>query len=220
MKIQILTLYTSNLKNQFIFYRDTLGFEVLEESHSSFTLKTGHTKLTFVSSENATPYHFAFNIPAYQEDAALTWLKSKVDVLTEGGLEIMDFDDWQAKAVYFYDADNNIVEVISRRRIESDVQEPFTIDSVLSISEIGLVTDEIEPIYQKLNDLGIEIFDGNMYRFCAAGNDNGLFIIINPKVKNWFPTDEKAFYSPFEVVTELRGVSYNLKYIKNNLQIA
>ncbi len=88
----------------------------------------------------------------------------------------------------------------------------------MCISKIGLVTDEIEPIFQKLNPLGIEIFDGNMQRFCAAGDDNGLFIIINPNVKDWFPTGEKAHHSPFEVDIAVKEKQHRLKYLKNSLQ--
>ena len=219
MKIQALTLYTSNLKNQLSFYEDTLGFEVLEKTSSSFTLIAGSSRLTFISSESATPYHFAFNIPAHQEGAALTWLKERVAIIKYEELEIQEFSDWDARAVYFYDADNNIVEFIARRRIAEQIPEPFTAQSILNISEIGLVADDIESIYKKLNALGVEIFDGNMHRFCAAGDDNGLFIIINPNVKNWFPKDEKAYYSPFEVKIEIGGISYDLKYEKNDLQL-
>ena len=219
MKIQALTLYTSNLKSQLTFYKDTLGFVVLEKNDSNFTLKTGSSRLTFISNENATPYHFAFNIPAYHEQEALNWLKQRVSIIKDKDLEIMEFEDWRAKAVYFYDADHNIVEFISRQKITTEVPLPFTIQSVLSISEIGLVTDNIEPVYQKLDSLGVDVFDGNMHRFCAAGDDNGLFIIINPNVKNWFPTDEKAFYSPFEIEIEIERNYYDLKYKKNDLQL-
>lgn len=218
MKIQALTLYTSQLETQLSFYKDTLRFQILESTESSFTLSIGRSQLQFIKSKNTTPYHFAFNIPANQEDAALSWLEQRVNIIKYGELEIIDFEDWQAKAVYFYDACNNLVEFISRRRIQSEIPEPFTIDSVLSISEIGLVTDEIEAVYQKLNSTGIEIFDGNMHRFCAAGDDHGLFIIINPTVKNWFPTGEKAYYSPFEVDIEVEEKRHRLQYTKNSFQ--
>jgi catechol-2,3-dioxygenase len=219
MKIQTLTLYTSSLKNQLSFYRDTLGFEVLETNDSNFTLKTGSTRLTFISSENATPYHFAFNIPAYHEQEALNWLKQRVSIIKDEDLEIMEFEDWQAKAVYFYDADHNIVEFISRQKITTEVPLPFTIQSVLSISEIGLVTDNIEPVYQKLDSLGVDVFDGNMHRFCAAGDDSGLFIIIDPNLKKWFPTGEKAYYSPFVIEIEIGENAHRLNYKKNELQL-
>lgn len=219
MKIQALTLYTSNLVNQLGFYKDTLGIEVVEKSVSSFTLKIGASHLQFIANENTTPYHFAFNIPAHQETAALNWLKDRVEVLKYDDSEIQEFSNWNAKAVYFYDAEKNIVEFISRRRILDEVPEPFTAKSVLSISEIGLVTDTIEPVYQKLNAQGVEVFDGNMHRFCAAGDDHGLFIIINPKAKKWFPTNEKAYHSPFEIEVEFEERIQKMKYEKNDLQL-
>jgi hypothetical protein len=57
-----------------------------------------------------------------------------------------------------------------------------------------------------------------MHRFCAAGDDHGLFIIINPTVKNWFPTGEKAYYSPFEVDIEVEEKRHRLQYTKNSFQ--
>jgi hypothetical protein len=42
---------------------------------------------------------------------------------------------------------------------------------------------------------GIPIFDGDFSSFCAVGNDEGLFILINKNEKKWFPTNDVAYTS-------------------------
>jgi hypothetical protein len=37
-------------------------------------------------------------------------------------------------------------------------------------------------------------------------------------VKNWFPTGEKAYYSPFEVDIEVEEKRHRLQYTKNSFQ--
>ena len=59
-----------------------------------------------------------------------------------------------------------------------------------------------------------------MKRFCAVGNHNGLFIIVNPKLKNWFPTNDIAHYSPFTIHAEINQCAYALKYTRNSLEIS
>jgi hypothetical protein len=41
----------------------------------------------------------------------------------------------------------------------------------------------------------IPIFDGDFSSFCALGNDEGLFILIDKNKKKWFPTNDVAHAS-------------------------
>jgi hypothetical protein len=169
--------------------------------------------LTFVFKANVTPYHFAFNIPANREVDALIWLKKRVQILPFGHEEIINFKSWNANAIYFYDKDRNIVEFISRKNLDIPNKKPFSSGSILNISEIGLATTRIEKIYQELNRMQrIEIFDGNFKRFCAAGNDEGMFILVNHKIKKWFPTNDEVFVSDFGI----RG-DYNFEFVNGRI---
>lgn len=204
---------------QLRFYKTTLGFKVLESNSNSFSFQAGATVLEFVQNDSFKPYHFAFNIPSYQEHEALEWLKQRVSILKDGGSEIADFSGWDAKAMYFYDADKNIVEFISRRRISEQRELPFSSNSVLSLSELGLVTDDIPSVYEQLEPLGLPIFDGNMHRFCAIGDDEGLFITVNPNEKKWFPTDEEIHYTEFEVSVNTDNRERSLAYSNNQIDL-
>ena len=198
MKIKEVILFTNNIQKQRQFYKSVLGFEQLEDSSEKISFKAGESVLTFQYKESFKPSHMAFNIPSNAIYDALIWLRNRTEVLDCEGEKIADFSNWNAKAIYFNDADNNIMELIARERIDVESDVAFTPRSILSISEMAIVTEDIESIYNSINQIKpIDIFDGNFTRFCALGNDEGLFIIVDKNKKNWYPTNEEAFTSEF-----------------------
>ncbi len=115
MKIKELILYTNNLKAQVHFYSKILEFTRVKTCAECSSFKIGESILTFKYNEKSTPYHIAFNIPSNIDEGALNWLKQRVELLPFDGEELVDFRSWNAKAMYFYDADSNIIEFISRK---------------------------------------------------------------------------------------------------------
>ncbi len=200
MKIEKLALHSNNFPAQFQFYVETLGLELVEKNENSFSLRIGNSMLTFKKSATKCYYHFAFNIPPFQIMEAMEWAQRRVDLLKHEGETILDFPNWNAKAFYFFDADHNIVEFIDRRNIEIKTNNAFSAKNILEISEIGLPVDNIKEAFQKLNlQTGIKKYSGNLETFCAAGDEHGLFIIVNQKTKNWLPTNLPAKAFPFEL---------------------
>ncbi len=199
MKIKEVILFTNNIQNQKQFYKDTLCFELLCDSKEKVSFKTGTSILSFVSVETpVNPSHFAFNIPSNQAEDALKWLQERVEVLPSGDDLISDFVDWNAKAIYFYDNDRNIVEFIARKNLEINSNVAFSSKSVVSISEMAIAVNTIKTIYRSINHIKhISIYSGDLNRFCALGNDEGLFILVNKAIKGWHPTKEEAFTSNF-----------------------
>jgi len=219
MQIVSIKLYTTQLEKQKDFYSKQLGFPVVNSSDNYFECRAGDSVFRMVQAEEATPYHFAFNIPHNQTEEALAWLKSKVDILPYKGDELVDFDAWNAQAMYFHDVDGNIVEFIGRRDIEVEEELPFSAQSILNISEIGLAVGDIRPAYDLIKQqLDIPLYDGSMESFCAAGSPNGLFIIINKNKKEWIPTDLKADSSPFRVLVEKEGQQTIFNFEAGELQ--
>ncbi|QCX38654.1 VOC family protein [Aureibaculum algae] len=213
MLIKELQLYSSNLKAQADFYIKVLGVTCIARNDQYVSLQMGNSILTIVYKPEAKPYHFAITIPAHKEVEALAWLKARVVIEQEGSNEIIDFTAWNAKAMYFYDPDKNIVELIARNNLKNTVPEPFDTSQFLEISEIGVPTVTIEKVYTQLNAVtGIQIYDGSFDRFCAIGDERGLFICINPKVKDWFPTNDKAFASAFEIMVVEHQKTYRMQY--------
>lgn len=221
MQIKELKIYTVKLEAQKVFYRDILGLVVLKNSTNWISFRVGRSVLKIEQRENATPYHFAINIPANQEIEALKWLKAKVDIVKDGDNEIQDFDFWNAKAIYFYDADNNIVEFIARKNLNNASELPFNQNSLLEISEIGMPTLDIEEKFKVLNEgLGLEVFSGSFERFCAIGGETGLFICINRREKDWYPKNDKALPSDFSVRYEANSMKYSIDFKQDKLTIS
>jgi len=219
MKIKHLKLYSSNLHQQVSFYGETLGLHVLEQSEDSAVIAMGETCLNLIESKEATPYHFAINIPCNQEIQALNWVTNRVEVLKDGDAEIQDFENWNAKAIYFYDRDKNIVELIVRKNLENSSDKPFGSDSLIAVSEIGLPVKDIGTVYQVLRQkAGLNIYDGDLERFCAVGDEHGLFICVNYEIKDWFPTGDKAFASDFEIEFEENNKTYYLTFRDENIR--
>lgn len=217
MQIKELKIYSSDLKAQKEFYTNLLGLKLVEEEINLISIQIGTTLLKIQYKAETTPYHFAINIPANKDFEALVWLKSKVTILKDGVNEIQDFDFWNAKAVYFYDADRNIVELIARKNLQNSSDEIFDVNSFLNISEIGIPTFDIEREFKVLNNhTGIEVFDGGFERFCAIGDEHGLFICINKKEKDWYPTNEKAYSSDFEIQFIEKGNEHHFQF-KNSV---
>jgi catechol-2,3-dioxygenase len=196
MEITKLQLYTNQLQELKIFYVMVLGFELQNENEAAFTVKAGSSLLEFRwnhPNENTNPsYHFAFNIPANQIEDAQRWLYSRsVPLLRHEDDDILDFPHWNAKALYFLDPSNNIVEFIARQDLNNDSHAPFSAQSICSVSEIGLPVPNLpsmhEQVKQKLN-LPIYSSVGNTTNFCPMGTPEGLFIIVRTE-RTWLPTE-------------------------------
>ena len=214
MNIKELTLYTKDLERQKEFYTRTLFLPIYKEFKDTVEFKVGTSILKFVFKKDATPYHYAINIPSNQETEALQWLKNHLDVLKYNNDEIIDFKSWNAKSMYFYDNDKNIVEFIARRNLKIISSNIFSSKSFIEISEIGAPTDDIEFNYNFWNkNYALEIYDGNIEVFCAIGNERGLFIVINKNKKDWLPSGDKAYASDFKVKLEMNSTEAEIEFV-------
>lgn len=221
MIIQELTLFTSQLEKQKVFYHNTLGLHLIDEKDDSFKIKIGGSYLNFQYKKETTPYHFALNIPANKGLEALSWLKARVSIQKLAGEELVDFKDWNAKSIYFYDEDKNIVELISRKNLGWFTHQSFDQKQVMSISEIGIATSSVMTIYTYLNHVfGLDIYDGSPNRFCAIGNEQGMFIVINNQVKGWIPNNDKAFSSPFMVSIKTPKGKFSFQFEKEEISLS
>ncbi|MBZ9730514.1 VOC family protein [Salegentibacter sp. JZCK2] len=220
MKIHKLQIYTDNIKQQLRFYRDKLNLEITDYADDYFEVETGYSTIKFQRRENATAYHIAFHIPDNQHELALEWVKERSPVLHGNGQEIVDFLAWNAKSLYFYDEDKNIIEFISRESFSKPETTLFSENSILGISEVGLVTENITEKFEFLkSNFQLEKYDGDFERFCAIGDDAGLLITINQKLKDWFPTDDKAYKSEFKIEFTHQGEKHSLIFENDKLKV-
>lgn len=212
MLIQRLEIYSSNLKAQRHFYQAVLGFPLIEDSPDRFAIQVGASEMHIVEREGCAPIHFAFNIPSNQIQEAFDWLSARTPILESEGDQIHQFENWDAEAIYFYDADGNIGELIARHKLEQESAAPFGVESMLSVSEIAHGSSGIQGEIQLLKGSGLEIHSGGPERFCSVGTESGLFILVNTDAKGtWFPTSDPVLPANFHVTiqggTELQSYS-------------
>ncbi len=220
MILEELKLYTSHLQAQWDFYTGVLGFEGQKANSHSFSLRAGATRLAFEYREGNSYYHFAFNIPPYQYEQALQWLKVRAPILRDEDTELIDFSNWNAYAMYFHDPAGNIVEFIARRDLEHRAVAPFSASGILSVSEIGLPVRTVRESFELLHrQSGLPFYSGNYDNFCAAGDPHGLFIIVDPRNKEWYPTGRPARSFPLEAIFREQGRSYTLELEEEHLSI-
>lgn len=204
MQIAEVQLATMHLAAQKAFYRDVLELPLVAETLTAFTVQAGASALTFVETAAPLPsiYHVAFNIPENQLAAAKVWLTQRVPLLQNGDSDEWVFPDWNAHTVYYLDADGNILEAIARHNLPTASTQPFTAQSFLSISEIGLATLDVRAFCQQLHtDLGVERWRGNETNFAAVGDEEGLFIVaVNGRP--WNGNEAPAHPLPTTVVLQ------------------
>ena len=220
MKIERLKIGSTELEDQLHFYRNILGLEILHQDDNSFEVRAGYSTLEFHLQNDATPYHIAFHIPAYGEELALRWLKDRTSILQDEGKEIVDFPNWNARSVYFHDAGKNILEFISRRHCFPAETDAFTTEAIVGISEIGLATSDVRKVFDFLNsNFQLQKFTGDHEVFCATGDDEGLFIVIDKNKKDWFPSGDEAFASDFEIQISTVGRTATMAFKNDTLKL-
>ena len=213
MNFEKITIYSKNLTAQKAFYTKKLGFKLVAEKSNSFILEIGKTNLQFIEKQDATNYHYAFNIPSNQGAEALAWLQERVETLDWNGETLVDFSDWNAEAMYFYDKDDNIVEFIARKNLNISIEAKFDANQVLGVSEMGVPTENVRGVYDRIHQyFPIEKYSGDLSRFAAMGDEHGLFIVIDNRQKKWIPREDEAYFSPFEVCLKHQDEYFELKY--------
>ncbi len=218
MRINQLHIYSQNLKTQREFYEDVLELPVEHLSENLLKIKIGFSELLIEEKQDATPYHIAFHIPPRQEKEALKWLKKRVEIQDFKGDEIIDFGSWNAKSMYFYDEDRNILEFIGRENYFQESALQFSSKSVLGIAEIGLATNNVSEKHASLTkNFPLRKYSGNLEEFCPIGDDEALLIVIDLDKKDWFPTKDKAYASPFKLSFTEKEKQYKFSFSNNKI---
>ena len=220
MILQEIRLQTNRLFPLYHFYKNVLKLPVNDDSDAHFTIHAGLSKLIFEKTEDPLGYpnyHFAFNIPSNRIQEAHDWLKEKTELLWIEDYQsyITDFRGWNAHSVYFLDPAGNIGELIARADLNDIINEPFSSKHIRNVSEIGLVFPEKgfqRSIEQILKDYKLEYFSKQppLEKFCAIGNEEGLFIIV-PEDRSWYPCKDKpAGIFPMKISFLVENVSKRL----------
>ncbi|NOT03389.1 MAG: hypothetical protein HOP27_02195 [Anaerolineales bacterium] len=218
MKITRLELQTTDLKEQALFYGETLELDTRIIAGNQVLIRAGATELAFTQAGEGQhcQYHFAFNIPENQFEIAKKWLAMRAEILADkDGGTILHSKSWNSDSLYFKDVSGNILELIARYELQN-TSAKF---EILSISEIGLATDDVPLLVNMLNEKSglLPYKNESSDTFTAVGDADGLFIVVK-QGRIWYPnTGVPAQLLPVRVHAQveetkmiLSGVPYQM----------
>jgi catechol 2,3-dioxygenase-like lactoylglutathione lyase family enzyme len=210
MFIHALHLHTNDLEATKKFYCDLLQVPVVKESEQTISFAFGHSTLYFHASFEKQPfYHVAFSIPNNKLYEALEWIANKTKILPYSEDEIIaNFIGWNAKAFYFHDNNENILEFITHYDLHTSSEQPFTAALITGICEIGITVEDVPHACHEFNSLfQLPFFPkGPQLRdFGVMGDANGMFI-VSKTGRGWLPTMRPSEKHWTKVLIENDGV--------------
>ena len=223
MKIDKLELHTDDLSSQRHFYMNVLHLPTVTDSES-LHIQVGTSELILRQSTGNPKhvYHFAFNIPENRFEEAKAWIAERTPLIANSsGEDSFDFTNWHAHSCYFRDPAGNILEFIARHALPNASDRPFDERGILSISEIGIATDDVIATVAQLRGADMPVYDGaGSDTFAAVGDEHGLLIVVK-RGRIWFPdTGTPAELVPLKAVvslgsgatTVISGLPYEVSY--------
>ncbi|WP_433763479.1 VOC family protein [Flavobacterium ginsenosidimutans] len=206
MKIDQIQIKTNDIQKTKTFYQNIFGLFILENDEKSITFQAGTSILKFIEDQEFNSiYHFAFNIPENQLEEAIQWCENKVDLIVLDDKSVVtNFENWNAHSIYFFDHNGNLLEFIARHDLNNEQVGEFNSASILSISEIGIVTESpLKLGNQLIEEHGLHFFsqNTNTEKFAAIGDHEGLLILVQP-TRNWYPTQIPSESNPVKISLE------------------
>ncbi|PSK89764.1 VOC family protein [Taibaiella chishuiensis] len=203
MQIKTITLQSADIAATVVFYQDVLGIPVQEYENDRLSLQIGSTLVQFNAAATGRPvYHLAFDIPHNQLEAAYEWLRQKTEVLPVApGTVFSEFERWNARSIYCYDNNGNILELICRLDLDNAADASFDAGALLHVSEVGIVCSDVPQYVQVLQqqyDLPVYAKQPPADNFTVLGDEEGLFVLVS-EGRHWFPTTIAAAAFPLEI---------------------
>lgn len=120
--------------------------------------------------------------------------------------------------MYFHDPAGNIVELISRKRLGLRGSGEFGSNCLIGISEIGFATYAPADVRTRLEaEMDLDRFWCSEDRFCALGDEQGLFILVDAGHKRWIPCMEEALPFPFSAAVSSGSRSWKVSWDNTEL---
>jgi len=172
----------------------------------------GSTLLVFRELPEMTgALHLAITIPTGTFDAAKAWIAGLTTVL--GTADQDEFEgppNWNSRSVYFEGPDQQLLELIERRDLESGARRVGAGDGtgtgtdtdtgsdsdagvpLVSVSEVGVPVPDVLGAASALRRAGLEPYaNPPAESFAAVGDVDGLVILVSPD-RRWFPTGDRS----------------------------
>lgn len=170
------------MEEQRHFYGARLALPITDEP-GGFSVSVGDSRLRFREGQ-APIYHLAFNVAPDGLESAASWISSVTPLLVDAdGQSRQTFESWQARSIYFKDADDNVMECIARQRLTEFAGRT----GLLSISEVGLPTEAVlESARRLMRELDAPVFGELSPGFTTLGDDHGL-LLLPAAGRPWVP---------------------------------
>jgi len=200
MDIRQVQLATRSLADTARFY-ERLGCPV-EAVDATVRVVVGSTLLVFRELPEMTgALHLAITIPTGTFDAAKAWIAGLTTVLgTDDQDEFEGPPNWNSRSVYFEGPDQQLLELIERRDLESGARRAGdgtgtgtgTVVPLVSVSEVGVPVPDVLGAVEALRRAGLEPYANPPGEsFAAVGDVDGLVILVSPD-RRWFPTGDRS----------------------------
>lgn len=187
----------------------TRGHSVFRSSRRQRArLRCKSERVSFDSSSTRHSNRNAFNVPGDAFQLAKDWLKHQVPLLIEDGEDEIYFENINAHSVYFYDPDENVVELIARHDVNPDKSlETFTEQNILDIGEMNVTTPDVAGVGAKFAELGVfhryhQPINIDFLNFLGAPED-GTHLLLGREDRTWLFSPKPAITSP--LILELDG---------------
>ncbi|MBT1672409.1 VOC family protein [Curtobacterium flaccumfaciens] len=220
MDIRQVQLATRSLADTARFY-ERLGCPV-EIVDATVRVVVGSTLLVFRELPEMTgALHLAMTIPTGTFDAAKAWIAGLTTVLgTDDQDEFEGPPNWNSRSVYFEGPDQQLLELIERRDLESGARRAGdgsgtgtgtgAVVPLVSVSEVGVPVPDVLGAVEALRRAGLEPYANPPGEsFAAVGDVDGLVILVSPD-RRWFPTGDRSPSSAPVVIDVGLGVPLEL----------
>ncbi|WIE67117.1 hypothetical protein [Curtobacterium sp. MCLR17_054] len=200
MDIRQVQLATRSLSDTARFY-ERLGCPV-EIVDATVRVVVGSSLLVFRELPEMTgALHLAITIPTGTFDAAKAWIAGLTTVLgTDDQDEFEGPPNWNSRSVYFEGPDQQLLELIERRDLESGARRAGdgsgtgtgtgAVVPLVSVSEVGVPVPDVLGAVEALRRAGLEPYANPPGEsFAAVGDVDGLVILVSPD-RRWFPTGD------------------------------
>ncbi|MBF4624560.1 hypothetical protein [Clavibacter sp. VKM Ac-2872] len=167
-----------------------LGFPV-RTTEDAAEVEVGTTRLRFDRDPGYRgAHHLAFTIPTGSFAAARAWIGERAEVIAPDGRdEFAGPGTWDSRSVYLRGPDAQVLELIERRALAPGpgAREPFRASDVVSVSEVGVVVDDVPAAVGLLAEAGLHPYGGFATDgFAAVGDVEGLVILV-ARGRAWVP---------------------------------
>jgi len=189
MRIRAVTLPARDTAEVADAYR-ALGFPV-RTAEDAVEVGIGPSRLRFAHDPGYEgAHHLAFTVPTGSFAAARAWIGERAEVIAPDGRdEFAGPGTWDSRSVYFRGPDAQVLELIERRALASEgrVAGAFRASDVVSVSEVGVVVDDVPAAVALLEEAGLHPYGGfGTDVFAAVGDVDGLVILV-ARDRAWVP---------------------------------